>query len=78
MWTECLAKKDWTPISSCNNVDEMVEVYQKNINEALNEVAPIKTFTIRSNYRFGLSDETKQVMHDRDVTRGKIKNESSM
>ena len=56
----------------------MVEVYQKNIEDALNEVAPFKTFTIRSQYRFGLSEETKQVMHDRDVTRGRIKNASSV
>ena len=78
MWIESLAKKDWSSISSCKNVDEMVKVYQKNIDEALNEVAPVKSFTIRSQYRFGLSDATKQVMHDRDVTRGKINTNNMM
>ena len=73
-WNESLERKDWSPIYSSNTVDEMVDVFQKNIEEALNDIAPVKTFTIRSNYKFGLSDETKKVMHERDVTRGKIRN----
>ena len=52
----------------------MVEIFNKNIEEALDEVAPVKTFIIRSQYKFGLSDDTKKLMHDRDVTRGSIKN----
>ena len=41
-------------------------------------MAPIKTFTIRSQYKFGLTESTKNLMHDRDVTRGRIKNASSV
>ena len=53
-WNESLERKDWSPIYSSNTVDEMVDVFQKNIEEALNDIAPVKTFTIRSNYKFGL------------------------
>ena len=56
----------------------MVEIFSRNIEEALDEVAPIKTFTIRSQYKFGLTDSTKNLMHDRDVTRGRIKNAGSV
>ena len=49
-WNASLASKDWSPIYSSNTVDEKVNVFQKNIKDALNEVAPVKTFTIRSNY----------------------------
>ena len=31
------------------------------------------TFTIRSNYKFGLSESTKQLMRDRDSTRNRIR-----
>ena len=51
----------------------MVNIFSKFIEEALDELAPIKTFTIRSHYKFGLTDKTKELMHERDVTRGRIK-----
>ena len=76
-WNACLARKNWSKIEECNDVDGMVKIFSKNIEGALDEIAPIKTFTIRSQYRFGLSDNTKKLMHDRDCTRGKIKNASS-
>ena len=50
----------------------MVAGFNKNVENALNEVAPVKTFKIRSNYRFGLSDSTKELYKRRDHTRGKI------
>jgi hypothetical protein len=43
------------------------------INEALNEIAPIKTFKFRSSYKFGLSVATKELMKNRDQTRKEIK-----
>ena len=54
----------------------MVEIFTDNINKALDEVAPLKTFTVKSNYRFGLSQETKDLMKQRDSTRANIKNVS--
>ena len=60
-WNNCLSKKDWSKIECCSDVDRMVEIFSQNIEEALDEVAPIKTFTIRSQYRFGLSENTKEL-----------------
>ena len=40
-------------------------------------LAPIKTFTMKSNYKFGLSENTKKLMKDRDNTRSKISAASS-
>ena len=40
-------------------------------------LAPIKTFTMKSNYKFGLSENTKKLMKDRDSTRSKISAASS-
>ena len=50
----------------------MVKIFSEYINEALDEVAPIKTFTIRSSYKFGISEKTKKLMKDRDSTRKQI------
>ena len=36
--------KEWNGLENCNTVDEMVDIFTKNIEEALDEVAPIKTF----------------------------------
>ena len=58
---------------NCNTVDEMVDILTENINLALDEVAPYKTFTVKSNYKFGISPETKKLMKQRDNTREKIK-----
>ena len=44
----------------------------KFMNSALDEVAPIKTFTVKSNYKFGISEDTKEIMKIRDSTRAKI------
>ena len=47
-------------------------MFTENINRALDSVAPVKTFTIRSNHKFGLSDSTKELMKKRDTTRKSI------
>ena len=50
----------------------MVAVFNANIEKALEHVAPVKTFKIRSNHRFGLSDSTKELMRKRDKMKGSI------
>ena len=47
-WNESLTKKNWVIINECTEVDDMVEIFNKNIEDALDEVAPVKTFSIRS------------------------------
>ena len=40
---------------------------------SLDEVAPFGVITIRSNFKFGLSDETKDLMKQKEAVRNKIK-----
>ena len=68
----CLSRRDWSSIDDCNNVDDMVKVFSLNINEALDDIAPYRTFTIKSGYKFGISEKTKQLMKDRDINRKRI------
>ena len=70
-WNSCLASKDWSELDECEGVDEMVEIFTKNITEALDEVTPMKSFTIRSHHKFGLSEVAKEMMKQRDNCREK-------
>ena len=63
-------------MEDCNSVDKMVAIFTHKINETLDEVAPFKTFVVKSNYRFGISPETKNLMKNRDDTRAQIKSAS--
>ena len=49
-------------MENCEDVNEMVSVFDENVLKALDQAAPIKTFNIRSSHRFGLSDSTKGLM----------------
>ena len=72
-WRNCLANMDWTEIDDSNNLDDMVKIFTKNVTTALDEVAPVKIITTKSNYKFGLSETTRNLIKDRDCTRQKIK-----
>ena len=50
-------------------MDSMVSQFNKNVEQALDRVAPVKSFKIRSNHRFGLSENTKDLMRKRDQVR---------
>ena len=56
-WIDCLAKKDWSLLEECESVNQMAEVFDEIIQEALDEIAPVKSFTVKSQYKFGLSTE---------------------
>ena len=57
----------WMDVEDCTDVNQMVTVFNSNIASALNKVAPIKTFKVRSNHRFGLSETTKELIKKRVV-----------
>ena len=55
----------------------MVTAFNTNVASALNRVAPVKSFKIRSNHRFGLSEGVKSLMKKRDSTRSQIARSST-
>ena len=70
---ETLENQDWSELENCNTVDEMVDIFTDNTNKALDIMAPFKFFQVKSNYKFGISPETKDLMRQRDSTRANIK-----
>ena len=71
-WNEALSSKDWSKVKNETNVEDMAKEFDKLIAETLDEVAPFRSFTVKSHYKFGLSDETKCLMQKRDQTRKNI------
>jgi exonuclease III len=78
-WNKALEKQDWLDVEECSEsgVDQMVKVFDRNIQAALDQVAPVRTFKIRSNHRFGLSDGVKELMKRREKARAEIRSAST-
>ena len=51
-WNYGLSTKDWNLESM--ELDEMFEKFELQINEALDEVAPFKSFTVKSHFNIGI------------------------
>jgi hypothetical protein len=47
----------------------MVVAFTNMVTESLDEIAPIKSFMVKSKYIFGISKETKDLMKQRDNAR---------
>jgi hypothetical protein len=77
-WNKALAQQDWSEVEESEDVDEMVRIFNDNVKAALDSVAPVKTFAIRSNHRFGLSESTKDLMKKRDRTRHSVQKATGM
>ena len=71
-WNRSLAKGEWEKIGQTEDVNVMAEVLNEQITIALDECAPMKEFKIRRNHRFGLKEETRKMMKERDSLRKKI------
>ena len=67
---------NWEDIGQTDAIDEMAEKMNSHILPSLDQCAPIKTFKIRNQNKFGISDQTKALIKDRDGTRSKMKNAS--
>ena len=73
-WNESLRNQNWRLVTEEVDLDKKVETFTKLLISALDHVAPIKSFIVKSHYKFGISEETKDLMLKRDNTRLKIKN----
>ena len=58
-WNESLNDKNWSDIDEGGDVNGMALIFTTNVSKALDEIAPFKKITIKSSYKFGLSQETK-------------------
>ena len=54
-------------------MDEMVKIFGEEIKEALDVCAPMKRIKLKKGHRYGISQETKELMKERDKARKDIK-----
>ena len=73
MSIETLAAKNWEKIGETENVNEMASHLSNMMNDALNDIAPMKSFSNRKHYKAGLTQETKSLMSLRDLARKEIR-----
>ena len=59
VWNECIQKKDWNSFLITDDLDEKVAVFKALMDEAMNEVTPMKTFTVKSNHITSLEYQMK-------------------
>ena len=57
-WNEILGKHDWNSLEKIEDLDDLVKIFTDLVTESLDEIAPFKSFTEKSHYKFGLFDET--------------------
>jgi hypothetical protein len=70
-WNNTLAGKEWERIAETGDVNKMAITFNELVKESLDICAPMKSFTIRRNFRSGISEETKKLIKERDTTRRK-------
>lgn len=59
-----------------DDMEQNAKSLGETIEEALNICAPLKTFKVRENHKFGISENTKKVIKERDFARQQIKDKS--
>ena len=52
----------WLELYLCDDVDQVVEMFTREIPGILDEMAPMKTFQVRSKYAPWFSDKTVSLM----------------
>ena len=76
-WIQCLVEKEWEKIGETEDVNLMAEYFNANIKQALDICAPLKTITVHSQHKFGLSEKTKSIIAERDHIRKEMHKYSS-
>ena len=57
-WAKSLANQRWEKLGNTEDLDEMSELLRKHVTNSLDECAPGKTFKVRNQHKFGITDNT--------------------
>ena len=60
-------KIQWWDIYSCSDVDMAVDIFTRKLTDILDEMAPVKTFQMRTKYATWVSEATLNRMKDRNL-----------
>ena len=59
-WKDGLINKEWENLANTENLDEMTACLNKHITDALDECASMKTFKVREQHKFGITEKSAQ------------------
>ncbi len=76
-WTSCWTIQRWEDIGETDNLDEMTNKLTQHVSTALDVCAPLKIFKSRQHHKFGISESTKALIKERDLSR-KMNNKVSL
>ena len=62
-----LAVVNWSDVYSCNDVDQAVDIFTRKFRQVLNNHAPWIIFQQRKNFCPWITDETKELMQQREM-----------
>ena len=62
-----LKKISWLQLYLCEDLNMAVNIFTEKITSILDSLAPVKTIQVRNNFAPWLSDNTKQLMKERDI-----------
>ena len=76
-WCLSLLNRNWEELGQTEDVEDMAEIINKLVTESLDQCAPIKSFKIRNQNKHGISENTRNLIKERDSTRKALASRSS-
>ena len=73
---DVLICQNWEDLGETENLEEMTNLLTDHVTKSLDECAPRRTFKVRHNHKFGISESTKALINERDKARNDIKSKS--
>ena len=68
-----MAGREWERLAETEDLEDMTKDFSELITEALDQCAPMKEFKLNTNYKHGLTKETKELIKERDELRKSMK-----
>ena len=71
LFIQAVRQISWWELYSCDDADEAVSIFTQKLTNILDEMAPIKKYQIHPKYAPWLSESTKELMKERDLSQKK-------
>ena len=73
MFIKAIRRVNWLEVYLCEDVEIAVEMFTKKVTDILDDMCPMKTIQVRTNYLPWMSDETKDRINQRNELLKKAK-----
>ena len=70
---DSVARIEWKEMYDKDDLDEAYEVFEKKVQQCIEDEAPMKVVQPRKNYKDWMDDETREMINERDTAREKAR-----